>query len=362
MVQNRAGGPRNEVIPTPQSRLSEQVHPMRLGLDAYSLRWQGWDASRLIAFAGEMRIAVLQLLAWRHLPLDDESELRALELLARDHGARIEISAGCVDRFSSAYDPRRGSAEDWLPRAFRAARIFRSPSIHVTLGGIAERSGSVPLDEHIAECVRVARAVAPLARDLGVRLAFENYDDLLAPELRTLVERAGPDVAAVCLDTGNPVLAAEHPVGAAEILAPYFVTSHIRDTRVWSTPQGAMAQSVPMGQGSVDWRAILAILHDHAPDATFGLEVITGRAPRALDYLRGDSGFWGPYPARRTADLAQFIAWADRGDPVPFPQVTGDGVAGYALPTGPDASALIEQQARHCRESIRYCQETLALT
>ncbi len=334
---------------------------MRLGLDAYSLRWQGWDARGLIAFASEMGVPVLQLSAWRHLPIADAAALSALDRHAREHGVRIEVSAGCIDRFSSAYDPARGDAEAWLPRVLHAARALGSPSVHVTLGGVAERSGPIPLAEHVAECVRVVGAVAPMVRDLGLRIAFENHGDLLARELRALVEEAGPELVGVCLDTGNPVLAAEDPVLTTEILAPYVVTSHIRDTRVWATPEGATAQSVPMGQGSVDWGAILAILRQHALDATFALEVITGRAPRALPYLRADSGFWDLYPAMPAADLARFVAWAQRGHRALFPQVTGDGAAGYALPTGPDASALIEQQLHHCRESIRFCQETLGL-
>src|SRR6202011_3851391 len=114
--------------------------------------------------------------------------------------------------------------------------------------------GPPPIEQHVEEVIRVLRAVAPLARDLGIKVALENHGalDLLARELRTLVETAGTDVVGVCLDSGNPAYAGEDPLLSTEILAPYILTTQIRDTRVWIVEGGANAQWVPMGQGNVD--------------------------------------------------------------------------------------------------------------
>jgi 3-oxoisoapionate decarboxylase len=222
----------------------------------------------------------------------------------------------------------------------------------------------VPLQQQIDECVRVARAVAPLARDLGLRLAFETHGDLLGRELARLVEEAGPDTCGVCLDTGNPSLAAEDPLLTAELLAPYTMTGHVRDSRVWAVPGGAMVQHVPVGQGDVDMRRIAALLREQAPpNAVFGLEILTGSPPRFLPYLDPDSDFWEPYPDVLARDFARFHALALRGQPRPLEQVVAprnpDGTP--APVEGELAAQLRDQPLRHLEESVRFCRDVLGL-
>jgi Xylose isomerase-like TIM barrel len=91
------------------------------------------------------------------------------------------------------------------------------------LGGVAERLGPPTIDQHVEECIRVLRAVVPYAEAQGVKIAVENHGgvDLLARELRDLVEAVGSDSVGVCLDTGNPTYAAEDPLVSCEVLAPY---------------------------------------------------------------------------------------------------------------------------------------------
>ena len=74
------------------------------------------------------------------------------------------------------------------------------------LGAQGDRRGKTPFEEHLAECRRVLEAVVPRARDRGLKIAVENHGgvDLLARELRWLIEAVGPDAVGACLDTGNP--------------------------------------------------------------------------------------------------------------------------------------------------------------
>ena len=72
------------------------------------------------------------------------------------------------------------------------------------------------------------------ALDLGVKIALENHSgDMQAREVKTIIEEAGKDYVASCLDTGNPIWCVEDPFVTLETLAPYVVTTHVRDSAVF---------------------------------------------------------------------------------------------------------------------------------
>ena len=296
-----------------------------------------------------------------NLASHDPGYLRELKAHADGLGLLIEVGMGSFDRFAVSFKPEFGTAEEQLSAMMRVAVALGSPVVRCFLGSQDERLGAVPLGEHIAECVRTLRAVAPQARELGLRIAVENHGgvDLLARELRDLVEAAGPETVGVCLDTGNPAYAAEDPLLTTEILAPYVVTSHVRDTLVWATPDGAQAQWVPLGAGSVDLPGILAILAERAPQAPINLEIITGTRPQAMPYLAPGSDFWARFPDMPARDLARFLALAARGGPGPFDQLLL--TPGTWVPTGERAAALVDQQRAHFEQSVRHAREVLGI-
>jgi sugar phosphate isomerase/epimerase len=269
---------------------------VKLGLDWYTLRWQGWDAFQFIDYCADLGLDSLQLSARRHFASLDETDLRPVRERADARGILLELGHGTVNKHATSFRADEGSAEEQLSRSLRAAKLLGAPHVHVVLGGVPERRLSVSIDEQIAECVRVSKAVEPLARELGIKLAFENHGDLLARELLALVEAAGPDFVGVCLDTGNPATMAEDPLMAVELLAPHALTGHVRDSRVWAVPEGAMLQFVPMGQGSHDFARAVAILKEQAPGMCFDLETLGGREPRLIPYLDETSDFWDAFP------------------------------------------------------------------
>lgn len=334
---------------------------MLLGLDSYSLRWQGWDAFQFLDYAARLGLDNVQFSERANLASHDSGYLRELKAHADGLGLRIEVGMGSFDRHAVSFRPEFGSGEEQLSAMLHVASALNSPVVRCFLGSQDERLGAVPLGEHIAECVRTLRAVAPLARDLGKRIAVENHGgvDLLARELRELVETAGPDTVGVCLDTGNPAYAAEDPLFAAEVLAPYVVTTHVRDTKVWATPEGAQAQWVPLGAGDADLPGILAILAAQAPAAPINLEVITGTPPQTMPYFVPTANFWARYPDMPARDFARYVALAARGTPGPFDQLMLP--SGTWVPTGEGAEPLRDQQRAHFEQSVRYAREVLGV-
>lgn len=335
---------------------------MRLGIDSYSLRWQGWDAFQTLEYGAQVGVDNIQFSERAFLESLDESYLGALKRRADQLGLTIEVGMTSFDRHARLFNPELGSGEQQLMDMARAARAVGSPVVRCLLGSAEDRAGAIPFAEHIAECVRTLQAAAPLARALGVRFAVENHGgvDLLARELLSLIETAGSDVVGACLDTGNPAYGGEDPVLSAEILGPYILTTQVRDSRVWAVEDGAMVQWTPVGQGNVDMRRIVDILASQAPHVPINLEIITASAPRHIPYLDPGATFWQLYPGMLARDFARFVDLARRGAPSPLEQQIAPPGTREA-PPGELGEQLRLQQRNHLEASIRYARDVLGI-
>ncbi|HEY8742944.1 MAG TPA: sugar phosphate isomerase/epimerase, partial [Chloroflexota bacterium] len=287
--------------------------------------------------------------------------LKRLKAHADTLSLTVEVGMGSFNRHAMSFKANLGTGEQQLGDMIGAAVIMGSPVVRCFMGMEVDRTGTVPFEAQLEECVRTLRAAAPRARDAGIKFGVENHGgvDLLARELRTLIETVGTDVVGACLDTGNPAYGAEDPLLSAEILAPYTVTSHVRDTRIWADERGAQAQWAPLGQGNVDLPGILALLREQAPNVPVDLEIITGRGPKALPYLDRSSTFWSIYPQMLAQDFARFVALAAHGSPGALDQLT---LTGNLSGQQPDQQrAFREQQRRHFEESVYYAKDALGL-
>jgi sugar phosphate isomerase/epimerase len=336
---------------------------MRLGVDSFSLRFQGWDAFRFLDYAARLGLDVVQFSTREDLASHDAGYLQEVRSHAGRLGLQIEVGMGSIDRYASTFRPELGSGAAQLIDMCRAAAQVGSPVVRCFLGMQSDRRGAVPIQEHIAECVRTLREAAPVARELGLKLAVENhgFGDLLADELRALVEAAGPDVAAVTLDTGNPVFAAEDPVYSAEMLAPYVATTHFRDSAIWEHERGAEAQWTILGRGTVDLRGVLDVWEARCPGVAVNLETITGGPPRVIPYFDPRSDFWQMYPDMPARSLARFIPLAREGTRAgarPLDQLTAQPGPHVAPEV---AERLREQQRAHFEQSAAYAREHLGL-
>ena len=131
-----------------------------------------------------------------------------------------------------------------------AAKIVRSPIVRAVLGSGADRRSGI--EKHIESIVGVLKNSRSKLMDAGIKVAIENHaGDMQARELKMLVEAAGPDFVGVCLDSGNPVWTIEDPHLTLETLAPYVLTSHMRDSALWNTPEGAAVRWTRMGDGNM---------------------------------------------------------------------------------------------------------------
>jgi len=135
-----------------------------------------------------------------------------------------------------------------------------------------------PLEEQLARLAGALRRLCRVASDYGVTLAIENHADYRAQDILDLLERVDSPWLRVQLDTGNPFAVAEEPVEAVEQLAPYAVSTHIKDMTIRPLTDGEWVKVLgcPIGDGDVDIETIAHILAAEAPsDLPFVLEVET---------------------------------------------------------------------------------------
>ncbi len=220
------------------------------------------------------------------------------------------------------------------------------------MGNAADRTAG-PVEALMETTIRALRSVRSQALDAGVKLAVENHGDMTSRELKTLIEEAGTDFTACCFDSGNPAVMGEDPVAAFEVLGPYVVTSHIRDSAVYEHPRGAAVQWVALGDGSVDLGGIVRRFAEVCPKAPFQLEILTGSPARVLPYLEAD--YWKAFPRMPAADFARFLALAKGGQAF----LGGMLIArGGKLPPEYEA-ALRAQQVYDLERSLEYARKKL---
>jgi sugar phosphate isomerase/epimerase len=225
------------------------------------------------------------------------------------------------------------------------------------LGSNADRHSELPLEAHMQATVETCKAVRGLVMDLGLKLAIENHaGDMQGWELKTLIEQAGPEYVGACIDSGNPLWVAEEPLVTLEHLAPYVVTSHVRDSCVYLHPLGAAVQWVAMGDGNVDIENWVARFQELCPHAPISLEIITGGTPRVLNYL--EDGYWDAFPKARASEFARFERLVRRGKPYLSTAVTV--ARGEEVPEEYRA-AQVAQQRYDLERSASYCREELSI-
>jgi sugar phosphate isomerase/epimerase len=188
--------------------------------------------------------------------------------------------------------------------------------------------------------VLLPRAAGWLERE-GIEAGIENHKDLLASELADLLREVGRPSLGACLDMGNNLALLEDPMDTVETLAPYVVTTHLKDMAVRPSARGFDLSEVPLGTGLLPLPRIVDTLRAARPDVNLCLEMIT-RDPLPVPYL--DDAYWATYPSRDAARIASFqAAVLDKAATTPLPRVTGL-----------DLDAMLAAEDANVRASVAY--------
>src|SRR5262245_15714651 len=186
----------------------------------------------------------------------------------------------------------------------------------------------------------------PVLKKHRVRLAIENHKDRRLPEMLEMLKRISSEFVGVCVDFGNNIALLEEPMAVVEALAPFAFSTHIKDMAVKEYEEGYLLSEVPLGEGYLDLKKMVAVLQKANPEMQFNLEMIT-RDPLKIPCLTRK--YWATMDAVPAAQLAEAIAMVRKN------------AAQKPLPhtSGLDLDGQLELEDKHVRESFAFARERL---
>ena len=211
--------------------------------------------------------------------------------------------------------------------AVKAAKECGAFSLHAAMTG-RRYEDFTTLDAFQKDFERCQKSIAlaePVLRRYRIRLGSENHKGWRSAEQAAWLKRIGSEWVGVHFDFGNNVSLCEDPRETLRNLLPYAVACHLKDMAVEPYEDGFLLSEVPLGEGFLDLKGMVATLRTKDPDIPFDLEMIT-RDPLKIPVLADkywatfDDSF-SPLPGR---DLARVLEIVQRNKPKnPLPRITG---------------------------------------
>lgn len=182
----------------------------------------------------------------------------------------------------------------------RVLRLGLSPVLH------GARASEPRWLEYIDHARKTLHDTAAYAQDLRLDFAIENHQDFGSEELIDFCHHAGPHCG-ICIDTGNTLAVAEHPLDFARRVAPLVRHIHLKDYRAQFTDEGFHLVRCPIGDGFVPFAELLPLVTQHRQDLCASLE------PGALDvrHIRCfTANWWTGYRPRAAAEFGRALGVA----------------------------------------------------
>jgi len=198
---------------------------------------------------------------------------------------------------------------------------------------------------HMSGILKGLRAIRGPAEEAGVAIAVENHQDLTSEELLELCREAGGSNIGVTLDSLNPLAVVEDPLEFARRVGPLIKNVHLKDYRIYSTPEGFRLVRCSIGDGVLDVTGLYAVLREVAPEATVALELAALEA-RHVRFL--EDQYWTGYPPRRAEEILPVLRLREAS------ARPKDEEWRTPWELGAGHEAIAEYEMRQFRESVAY--------
>lgn len=287
---------------------------IRVGFDHYTIEHRDLSPEATLEFALAHGFDGVQFLEPASIDRKlDPARLAAFRRRADDMGLYLEVGLPSPNPVRRSRREERSVEPDEhardLARHLEAVAALGCRHARAFVGDRHDRFRTdVSWERQQAATLAVLTHLRPRLRDLDIRVALETHADLTADELLAMVDRLGPDVAGVTLDTGNLIMRLDDPVRAAERLAPHVLATHVKDAVLVGTPRGLCWQARPVGSGILPIPDMLAPLLDARADLALSIEL----HPRIYDLPIHDPTWLAFFPDLRPELLAAVVRLADR--------------------------------------------------
>ena len=200
----------------------------------------------------------------------------------------------------------------------------------------------------VSESHKCVEAALPILDRYKIPLGLENHKDWTADEMSTLLTKYSSEYLGVCLDFGNNISLLDDPMYVVEKLAPYVVTTHLKNIAVEPWNDGFLLSEVVLDQGFLDLRQITTLIRQSRPHARLSLEMIK-RDPLRVPCLTDK--YWVTFPDRNGLYLARTLKLVEKERRLqPLPRISQ---------LGRDEQIRTEEQ--NVVACLRYAHEALNL-
>lgn len=146
----------------------------------------------------------------------------------------------------------------------------------------------------------------PIAERYGVKLALENHKDRLVDEHVEFIRRTSSEYLGALVDPGNNLSMLESAEEVCTKLAPYVLSTSMKDMGVAPYEHGFLLSEVRFDTGVTDQKKLWEILKAGNPDLNCLAEIIT-RDPLEVPCLT--AAYWASLPETTAARLASHMQW-----------------------------------------------------
>jgi len=158
-------------------------------------------------------------------------------------------------------------------------------------------------EDFVAQWQQSLRQIEPVLKQHKLLVGVENHKDWLADDLAEMLHRISSPYLGACVDFGNNLALLEDSIQVAQKLAPYVVTTHLKDMAISPYQQGFELSEVPLGDGFLPLARIIRIIRQARPDVHFCLEMIT-RDPLKVPY--SEDKYWVTFKDRDIVRMRKF--------------------------------------------------------
>ena len=270
-----------------------------------------------------------------------------------DYPKKLRAKAEAYDMYfeGQASLPQQTSDVERFDAEIRAAREAGAAVVRTAmLGGRRyETFDSAEAFRQFAEKSWQSLTLAePVLKKHRVRLAIENHKDRRLPELLDLLKRISSEYVGVCVDVGNNIALLDEPMAVVEALAPFAYSTHLKDMAVLEYEEGFLLSEVPLGEGFLDLKKMVALLQKANPTIQFNLEMIT-RDPLKIPCLT--SKYWATMETVPASQLGAALAMVRlNAAKKPLPHTSGL-----------ELDRQLEMEDEHVKSSFAYARQNLGL-
>jgi sugar phosphate isomerase/epimerase len=310
---------------------------MGIASTCYMTVWKPKNAREFLEHAIDLGAGGIQA----SLDSRDPDALKQLRGRAEESGLYIEAMAPMPrPRDSAAFAAAVGAAKQVGALCIRCAGLNgRRYETFQTLAA---------WQEHASAARAAIDAALRIAERERIPVAIENHKDWTAAELAGIMKAKSSEYLGVCLDTGNNIALLDDPMAVVETLAPYAISTHIKDMGVQAYEDGFLLSEMPLGEGMLDVKRIVSTIQKARPATRMTLEMIT-RDPLQVPCLT--EGYWATFPQRGGEYLARAL------------RMVRANAGSQALPAlaGLDRNAQLRLEEDNVRQSLHYARQWLSL-